>query len=436
MKGRSPDHKQLNMYEQRLTDQLNPKHPLFRLAENIPWDYFEKEFEKLYSHIGRSSHPVRLMVGLLILKQLRNLSDESVVGRWVENPYYQYFCGEAFLQWEFPCHPTDLVYFRKRIGEKGVEKIFQVSIDLHGSKAMEREVLIDTTVQEKNITFPTDIKLYKNISDKCVAIAEKEEVKLRQTYRRTIKKLMLAQRFRNHPKNYKKATKAARRLKTIAGRLIRDLERKLSSDAFIRHLPQLRIFEQVLSQQKNSTNKIYSLYEPQVYCVGKGKDHEKYKFGAKASVAVTKNNGIIVGAVSHSKNEHDSKTLKAVIGQSSELRNKCPEVAICDRGYRGKSKVGETKILIPNGKKTTVYQKQKARKRFRKRAGIEPIIGHLKSDYRMMRNYLKGSVGDSINLMLTAAAFNFKKRMREIQYTFWSIFLAFLISNKNRKATC
>jgi len=438
MKGRSPGHKQLNMYKQRLADQLNPKHPLFRLAENIPWDYFEKEFEKLYSHTGRSAHPVRLMVGLLILKQLRNLSDESVVERWVENPYYQYFCGEAFLQWEFPCHPTDLVYFRKRIGEKGVEKIFQVSIDLHGTKAMEREVLIDTTVQEKNITFPTDTKLYKKIADKCVAIAEKEGIKLRQTYRRTTKKLVLAQRFRNHPKNYKKATKAARKLKTIAGRLIRDLERKLSPGAFSRHLPQLRIFEQVLNQQKNSTNKIYSLHEPQVYCVGKGKDHKKYEFGAKASVVVTKNNGIIVGAVSHPKNEHDSKTLTAVIGQSSELRNQCPEVAICDRGYRGKSRIGETEILIPkpSGKKTTAYQRQKARKRFRKRAGIEPIIGHLKSDYRMARNFLKGSAGDSINLMLAAAAFNFKKWMREVKYIFGSIFFAFLISNKNRKETC
>ena len=435
MKGKSPGHSQLNMYKQRLVDQLNPKHPLFRLAENIPWDFFEKQFEKHYSCTGRSAHPIRLMVGLLILKQLRNLSDESVVERWVENGYYQYFCGEAFLQWEFPCHPTDLVYFRRRIGEKGIEKIFQVSIELHGARAKEREILIDTTVQEKNITFPTDTKLYKKIADKCVAIADKEGIKLRQSYRRTTKKLVLAQRFRNHPKNYKKATRAARKLKTIAGRLIRDLERKLPADTFNRHLPQIRIFEKVLNQQKSSSNKIYSLHEPQVYCVGKGKDHKKYEFGAKASVAVTKNNGIIVGAVSHPKNVHDSKTLLDVIGQSSELRNQCPEVAICDRGYRGKSRVGETKILIPkpSSKKATAYQRQKARKRFRKRAGIEPIIGHLKSDYRMVRNYLKGSVGDSINLMLAAAAFNFKKWMRELMYFLRSILIVLIMANKKQE---
>lgn len=437
MKGKSPEQRQLNLFEQRLADQLNPKHPLYRLADKIPWDVLEEEFSKHYSHTGRSSHPVRMMVGLLILKQLRNLSDESVVERWVENGYYQYFCGEAFFQWELPCHPTDLVYFRRRIGEKGIEKIFQISIDLHGSKARERELLIDSTVQEKNITFPTDTKLYEKIAKKCVAIAENEGVLLRQTYRRTLKELMLAQRFRNHPKNYKKARKAAKKLKTIAGRLMRDLGRKLPIDAFGHYASLFKIFEQVLNQRRNSSNKIYSIHEPEVYCIGKGKAHKKYEFGAKASIAVTKNSGIIVGAVSHPQNIHDSKTLVDVISQSSELRGQCPAVAICDRGYRGKGKVGETKILIPksSGKRATPYQKQKARKRFRKRAGIEPIIGHLKSDYRLVRNFLKGSIGDSINLMLAAAAFNFKKWMRKIQSFLAAIIIALISKNNHLEQT-
>lgn len=417
MKGKSPNPNQLSFLDKRLADQLNPKHPLYRLAGEIPWDVLEKEFAKHYSHTGRSAHPVRLMVGLLILKQIRNLSDESVVERWVENSYYQYFCGETFFQWEIPCHPTDLVYFRRRIGEKGVEKIFQISIDIHGEKAKEREILVDTTVQEKNITFPTDTKLYKKIADRCVTIAVNEGLQLRQSYRRTTKALVLAQRFRNHPKNYRKARRAARKLKTIAGRLRRDVARKLPSDRLSNYLAEFKIFDQVLSQQKKSSNKIYSLHEPQVYCVGKGKEHKRYEFGAKASVAVTKDSGIIVGAVSHPKNEHDSKTVTSVIEQVTALRDLCPDVAICDRGYRGKSRVGETRILIPkpSGKKATAYQRQKMRKRFRRRAGIEPIIGHLKHDHRMIRNYLKGSIGDSINLLLAAAAFNFKKWMREIK---------------------
>lgn len=424
MKGRNPNQNQLNMFKQRLTDQLNPKHPLYRLAERIPWEVFENEFESLYSHTGRQAHPIRLMVGLLILKQLRDLSDEAVVERWIENGYYQYFCGEVFFQWEFPCHSTDLVYFRKRIGKKGIEKIFEISIELHGQKAQEREILVDTTVQEKNITFPTDTKLYRKIAEKCVSIAEKEQVELRQTYRWTIKKLALAQRFRNHPKNFKKARKAEKKLKTIAGRLIRDLERKLPFAKGQEYKELLDLFKQVLSQTKSSKNKVYSLHEPQVYCIGKGKEHKKYEFGAKGSIAVTKDSGIIVGAVSHPQHLHDNHTLIDVISQVAELRNQCPEVAICDRGYRGKSKIGETEILIPKppGKRQTPYQKQKARKRFRRRAGIEPIIGHLKSDFRLARNYLKGSVGDSINLLLAAAAFNFKKWLREVV----SLILSFL----------
>lgn len=415
MKGKSPNPHQLSFLDKRLEEQLNPKHPLCRLAKRIPWGVLEKEFAKHYSHTGRSAHPIRLMAGLLILKQLRDLSDEAVVERWVENPYYQFFCGEAYFQWEFPCHPTDLVYFRKRIGEKGVEKIFAISIEIHGDKAKEREVLVDTTVQEKNITFPTDTKLYKKICDRCVVIADLEDIKLRQSYRRTTKELLLAQRFRNHPKNYRKAGKAARKLKTIAGRLCRDVTRKLPADRLDNYSSELEIFDRVLNQQRNSSNKIYSLHEPQVYCVAKGKEHKRYEFGAKASVAVTKDSGIIVGAVSHPKNEHDSKTVSSVLEQIVLLTENVPEYAICDRGYRGKQKVGDTTVLIPkaSGKNATAYQRQKMRKRFRRRAGIEPIIGHLKHDYRLVRNYLKGSIGDSINLLLSAAAFNFKKWMRE-----------------------
>jgi len=438
MKGKSPGQEQLNLYKQRLVDQLNPKNPLYRLAERIPWDVFEEEFADLYSTKGRSAHPIRLMVGLLILKQLRNLSDEGLVERWVENGYYQFFCGEVFFQWELPCHPTDLVYFRRRIGTKGIERIFQISIELHGSKAMEPEVLIDTTVQEKNITFPTDSKIYKKIAAHCVGIAAKEGVKLRQAYPRVIKGLIKDQRFRKHPKNRKKAVRATRKLKTIAGRLVRDLLRKLPAASLGKYLPQINIFEQVLAQQKNSKNKIYSLHEPDVYCMSKGKEHKKYEFGAKASVVVTKNSGIIVGAISHAKNVHDSKTLIEAISQASELRGRCPEVAICDRGYRGKSKVGDTRILIPKapGKRTTVYQKQKARKRFRRRAGIEPIIGHLKSDYRLLRNYLKGQMGDQINLMMAAAAFNLKKWMREVQNLFFLILCTLVNGNKNQFSIC
>ena len=427
MKGKPPDTSQFNLYRQHLENLINPKHPLCRLAKRIPWHELEDHFADLYHHTGRPAKPIRLMVSLLILKQLYDLSDETIIERWVENPYFQFFSGESVFQWNFPCHPTDLVYFRKRIGEEGVEKIFQVSIELHGKRAKEKEVLIDTTVQEKNISFPTDTKLYKRIIEHCVAIADKESITLRQSYRRTTKKLMLSQRFRRHPKNYKKARAAQRKLKTIAGRLLREIERKIPASSLGRYSQEIDIFLQVLEQKQDSTNKIYSIHEPQVYCISKGKDHKKYEYGSKASIAVTKNSGIIVGAVHFSKNIYDGHTLPETLNQTTDLVGRRPEVAICDRGYRGTSSVDGTKVVIPKppGKRATAYEKRKARKRFRRRAGIEPIIGHLKSDFRLMRNYLKGSVGDSINLMLAAAAFNFRKLLRQL-HDYLLLFFAIL----------
>ena len=385
MKGNSPDPSQLHLLKQPLENLINPKHPLCTLTKRIPWQEIEHHFSGLYANTGRPAKPIRLMVSLLILKQLYNLSDESMVDRWAENPYFQFFSGETFFQWNFPCHSTDLVYFRKRIGEEGVKKIFQVSIDLHGKKAKEKEVLVDTTVQEKNITFPTDTKLYKRIIDHCVGIAKKESISLRRSYRRTTKKLMLAQRFRGHPKNRKKARAAQRKVKTIAGRLVRELERKLPAASLGNYSQEIGIFQQILDQTKNSTNKIYSIHEPQVYCISKGKDHKKYEFGSKASIVVTKKSGIIVGAVHFSKNKYDGHTLPETLTQTTEFVGRRPTVAICDRGYRGKRTIDGTAIEIPKnlGKKATTYQKQKARKGFRRRAGIEPIIGHLKSDYRL-----------------------------------------------------
>jgi len=427
MKGCSPDPNQLSFLSQMLRDQLNPKHPLYVLSEKMPWREIEKDLSVFYSHTGQSAKPIRLMVALLILKQLYNLSDESVVARWVENPYYQFFSGETVFQWKFPVHPTDLVHFRKRIGKEGVEKILQVSIDLHGKKAKENEVLVDTTVQEKNITFPIDSKQYRKIIDYCVKIARKEGITLRQSYRRTVKKLLRDLRFMHHPKNRTKANAAVRKLKTIAGRLLRELYRKLSAEQLSVYVPQLELFDRMLKQQKGDSNKIYSLHEPEVYCVSKGKAHKKYEYGAKASIVLTKNNGIIVGAFSHNQNKYDGHTLPEVIEQTTRLVGKSPKVAICDRGYRGVSKVGETKIVIPKppGKRATEYQKRQARKRFRRRAGIEPVIGHLKTDFRLARNFLKGTIGDDINLILAAAAFNFNKLLKSLGSSFARLFLAF-----------
>ena len=288
MKDSSPDHRQMSFMAAGLMDQLNPKHPLLQLARTIPWDFFESEFAPLYAPIGRPAKPIRLMVGLSILKHMENVSDEVVVRHWVQNPYYQAFCGEVEFQWSFPCDPSDLVYFRKRVGEKGFEKILASSITIHGEKAIEEEVCIDTTVQEKNVTFPTDAKLYRKIIVYCLKLARKENIKLRRSYAKEIKQRKLECRFAGHPRNRAKARKAVKRLKTIAGRLVRELERKLPLDVLENLAEDFALFYRGLNQKRGDKRKLYSLHEPHVYCMSKGKEHKRYEFGTKVSIATTR----------------------------------------------------------------------------------------------------------------------------------------------------
>jgi len=395
---------------------LDPQNSLYKLAAKIPWQKLEEEFSHYYVNWGRPAKPIRLMISLLLLKQLFNASDERTVASWTENIYWQYFSGEQELKWGLPCEASDLVHFRNRIGEKGIEKIFKMTIKLHGKKALEKQVLIDTTVQEKNITYPTDTKQSVKIIGKCVTIAKKVGVKLRQTYKRTVKKLIFAQRGRNTKRGIKKAKKATRKLMTIAGRLVRELDRKLSEGAKRIYTKELLVFKRFLKQKKTDKNKIYSFHEPEVYCISKGKEHKKYEFGSKVSIVETMNTGIIVGAKNHEKSLYDGHTLEGVLEHVTEVRGVRPETGITDSGYRGKKQIGTTKMINPDNlkkKKLTKYERQKIRKQLRRRAGIEPLIGHLKSDYRLSRNYLKGVCGDVINVMLSASAWNLNKLIME-----------------------
>jgi len=412
MLNKKQSEQQLSFYS-TFEEQLNHQHPLYILSNQINWPIFENTFSKHYNaDMGAPAKPIRLMVGLLILKHIRNLSDESIVEQWSENAYYQYFCGEKAFASGQPCVAPELVEFRKRIGKEGIELIFKESIRINGKDGQEQEATTDTTVQEKNITFPTDAKLHKKIIKKCVGLAKREGIALRQSYTRTVKKLSLDQRFRNHPKNKGKASKADKKIKTIAGRLVRELDRNLSAGHFFRK--KLELFEKVLSQKKEDKQKIYSLHEPHVQCIAKGKEHKKYEFGSKVSIMTTKNSGVIIGAINIEKNDYDGHTLQPAIEQQQRLTGITIKNNFVDRGYKGAKEVLGTKIIIPQYKASdTDYQKQKMRKGFRRRAGIEPKIGHLKQDHRLSRNYYAGIFGDNINIMLAAAAMNFKRMMNK-----------------------
>lgn len=399
---------------------LDPEQELFKLTRIIDWGRLEAEFGSLYCpNNGRPGVPIRLMAGLHFLKHTFGLSDEQVVAHWVLNPYWQFFCGEEFFQHELPIHPSQMTRWRKRIGEAGVERLLGLTIDAgkRSRTVAERsfeKVIVDTTVQPKAIQHPTDARLYRKVHAAMLRIAEKEVLDLRQSYRK-----LMEWGFRKYgghmkTKRLKHAAKVLRSLRTMAGRIMRDVERKMDDEAYARNRGTLILSELILSQKRKTRNKIYSLHASEVECIGKGKAHRPYEFGVKVSLAVTHKEGFCVGIQACPGNPFDGHTLEGQLDQVERLTGQVPGTTFVDKGYQGHGvDAGRSRVLISGTRKLSYALKR----HLRRRAAIEPEIGHMKGDGLLGRNFLKGVVGDAINALLCGAGHNLRKilaRLRDL----------------------
>jgi IS5 family transposase len=421
MKPKNTPAPQDDLFKNRLETMINTKHKLVKLSKLIDWQSFESDWIKLFpSATGAPATPTRMIAGLHYLKHLYDLSDEQVVERWVENPYWQHFCGEQFFSHTLPIHPTSMTKWRGRLGKDGVEKLLLETIKTGlKSKAIKpsslTKVTVDTTVQEKNVAFPTDSKLLNKARENLVKIAKKHNIKLRQNYNRKAKTYALMAGRYAHAKQFKRMRMMNKKLKSRLGRIVRDIERQLpKNNLLLQQVFNLELAQakQLINQQQNSKNKLYSLHAPETECISKGKAHKKYEFGVKASIAITNKEGFALGAMSCPNNPYDGHTLKQQLDQVQDLIGNKNSIKQCfvDRGYRGHG-IKDIQVFISGQKRGVTKSIKKLLKR---RSAIEPEIGHMKNDGRLNRNYLKGKMGDMQNVILCASGHNLRKILNKL----------------------
>ena len=423
-----------------LKDIISPRHPLVKLAERIDWFSFDEGLAECFcSDNGRPSLPTRLMVGLHYLKYTYDLSDEEVISQWLENPYWQYFTGNTFFEHDAPLDSSSMSRWRKYLKVAGAEKMLAETIKtgLKSGFIRKREIKkvnVDTTVQEKEIRYPTDARLYDRMRRKLVKKAVDEGISLRQSYDRVSVKALHKQSSYARAQQFRRARKECKKIKIYLGRVVRDIERKKSSSCSSGLEALLVLGKRVLNQERGSKNKIYSIHEPHVECIAKGKVHRKYEFGCKASYVTSSKANWVLGAQAVHGNPYDGHTLQGALEQTAKLLGFEPEMAVCDTGYRGHNYQGKCNIQIVNRyRKKVPYS---VRFWWKRRSAIEPVIGHMKSENGLRRNRLKGVFGDEFNAILAGVGFNMRKLLKAMS-NFLSLFQKWNIFNINRNAlTC
>jgi len=435
------DSGQGDLLRSRLDAILDMDHQLVALARKVDWGFLEKRFGEVYRDgPGQPPLPTRLMAGLTILKYTYDLSDEELCARWVENPYYQLFCGEEFFQHELVLDRSSLTRWRQRMGEEKMKALLQESLSIavktNAVKPSElSEVIVDTTVEPKNVMFPTDARLLNRAREILVRLAKRHGVALRQSYARVGKFALIKHQRYAHAKQFKRANRALKTLRTYLGRVIRDVARKVDDDPWLKEV----VFKNILArvrrvrdqQQQQRGPKVYSLHAPEVECIGKGKAHRPYEFGVKVSVATTHRHAKGGQFVTHAKalpgNPYDGHTLATVIPDMEALVGNTIKRVFADKGYRGHNAPPDYKFRVfIAGQKRRMTPKIK--REMRRRSAVEPVIGHLKSEHRMGRNYLWHRQGDAINAVLAAAGYNFRLLLRWLRLLLFRFLIVFFNS--------
>ena len=455
-----------DFFRARLDGMVDPRHPLAVLASRLPWDRIEAALAPKFAHrerpaqaegdadlfgeqamragsvsnAGRPRLAIRLMASLLYLKHSFDLSDEELVMRWSENVAWQFFSGREYYEPRPPCDATQVVRFRRAIGEEGLEQLLKATIEcaveIRAVKPAEFErVIVDSTVQEKAIAHPVDSRLLEIARHKVVSAARRAGIVLKQTYAREGKALRRKAGGYGHAKQFKRLARTVKRQRTILGVVMREVQRKLDalasssrddndpgagpSPAPAKSIGDLMSWleraERIRLQKRNDKNKLYALHAPEVECISKGKARKPYEFGVKVSLVVTHKQGLMVGARSFPGNPYDGHVLSAQLEQTTTLLQdigRRPKQVVVDLGYRGVDADNPDVQIIHRGRYKSLSAQEK--RWLKRRQAIEPLIGHMKSDHRMERCWLKGALGDALHALSCAAGYNIRWLLRAI----------------------
>jgi IS5 family transposase len=406
------ENRQGDLFRVELCTLVDPAHGLIKLADTVPWARLEERFGALFCEDnGRPAHPTRLLVALHYLKYAYDLSDADVVSGWIENPYWQYLSGMQFFEHRRPLEPSSLTRWRQRVGQAGAEALLSETIAaglmLRAiTPAQLQRVNVDTTVQEAHVRFPTDARLYERARRRLVTAARRGGIRLRQSYTRVGKWLLLQVNRYAHARQIKRAARCTKQLKTLLGRTLRDIARQLHTpDPEMQTL--MTTGQKIFEQQRKDSAKIYSVHAPHIECIAKGKAHKRYEFGCKVALGATSRGGWWVAARAMHGNPYDGHTLAETLEQIERVARRAPRQVFADRGFRGHDYAGPIQVHLDRARRGALPKALWGW--IKRRAAIEPGIGHLKQEHRMDRNRLHSVAGDMFNAILSAAGMNFRK---------------------------